>query len=217
MVQKHWIIGVMVFLAVAVAGSGIAALAAAGSKEDPMITQSYVWDEFQPQIVKKITEAVKASSDEYANTLTVQFNNLSASVDSRLNAMSAGNVDTAALIADQAFIDAIAASVVAQLPTGGSSGGGGTAAGVSAGFTYVEVPSGKTVTLERGSEVVVRVGSAKCVASGAVGLVDLSNAEIIENNNELKLNHHYLCTIEGRGFKAGAALKVFIRGPYNVG
>ncbi|GHU87931.1 hypothetical protein FACS1894202_03120 [Clostridia bacterium] len=212
MVQKHWIIGVMIFLAVALAGSGIAAIAA-GTKDDPLVSESYVQGEFHSQLMAKITEAVKASADEYANTLTSQFNALQVSVDSRLNAMSTGNVDTAALIADQAFIDAIAAAVIAGMPQGN---GGGQVVGVSAGFTYVEVPSGKTVTLERGSEVILRVGTAKCVASSAVGLVDITDASTIENNNELKLNHHYLCTIEGRGFKASAALKVFIRGKYTV-
>ncbi|GHU96743.1 hypothetical protein FACS1894208_11750 [Clostridia bacterium] len=210
MVQKHWIIGVMIFLAVALAGSGIAAIAA-GTKDDPLVSESYVQGEFHSQLMAKITEAVKTSSDEYANTLTSQFNALQASVDSRINSLGAGSVDTAALIADQAFIDAIAAAVIAGMPQGG-----GQVVGVSAGFTYVEVPSGKTVTLERGSEVILRVGTAKCVASSAVGLVDITDASTIENNNELKLNHHYLCTIEGRGFKASAALKVFIRGKYTV-
>ncbi|GHV07335.1 hypothetical protein FACS1894217_07950 [Clostridia bacterium] len=208
--HKNWMTGVVVFLAVALVGSGIAALAV-GTATNPLVSESYVNNEFKPQIMDKINTAVVAATKSYNDSITAQFGQFQADVEKRLNSFGAGTVDTAALLADQAFIDAVASAVAAKITTGG-----GQTSGAGAGWTYVEVAAGKTVELNRGTEVILRVGTAKCVASSAVGLVDITTAETIENNNALKINHNYLCTIEGRGVKADAALKIFIRGGYVI-
>jgi hypothetical protein len=114
-------------------------------------------------------------------------------------------------INEPALIEAVAAAVIAK--QGGASGGG---SGTEDTMKKVEVPSGKTVTLAIGSEALLRLGSANCVASGTPGLIDTTAGTELSNGGALIKNHMYLCTVEGRGFKATAAATLFIRGKYTI-
>ena len=94
---------------------------------------------------------------------------------------------------------------------------GGTG-GASANFSVVDIPSGKTLWGSVGCEVMLRVGSARCVSAGSPGLIDATAGDVLENGGSLQKNHLYMITVENRGVQAtGGAVKVLVRGGYTIG
>ena len=210
MAGKKWVVGLSGFLLVALLFAGYMALATeSGSREDPLVTASYITDELMPGLSKKIDEAIAAKTEVFTKDLNRQYDELIAELDAAI-AKAGGGIS--GNLNDPVFIDAVAAAVVAR--QGGSSGAGD---GTVSTMKKVEVASGKTVTLALGSEVLLRIGSAACVASGTPGLIDTSAGVELSNGGALIKNHLYLTTVEGRGFKATADVTVFIRGSYTVG
>ncbi|MGI5971770.1 MAG: hypothetical protein ACOX7P_08620 [Oscillospiraceae bacterium] len=86
----------------------------------------------------------------------------------------------------------------------------------SAEFSVVSVDSGKTLIGGVGTEIMLRVGSAVCVAASSPGLIDETDGSELSGGASLKTNHLYMVTVEGRGLKATSASKVLIRGPYTI-
>lgn len=94
-----------------------------------------------------------------------------------------------------------------------SSESGGTAAT----FTVVTLSNGQTLTGEIGCEVLLRVGTATCVAASSPGLVDETAGGTLAGGKALTTNHLYMMTIENRGVKATAAtVKLMVRGTYTI-
>lgn len=88
----------------------------------------------------------------------------------------------------------------------------------SASFVVVTLNDGQTLTGGVGCEVMLRVGSAVCVAPSDPGLIDETTAATLANGASLAQNHLYMMTIEGRGVRAsGGTAKVLARGTYTVG
>lgn len=84
-------------------------------------------------------------------------------------------------------------------------------------FTVVTLSNGQTLTGGVGCEVMLRVGTAVCVASSAPGLIDETSAAVLNNSGALVQNHLYMMTIEDRGVRATAATtKLLVRGTYTV-
>ena len=80
-------------------------------------------------------------------------------------------------------------------------------------FTVVTLSSGQILTGEIGCEVMLRVGSAVCVAPSAPGLIDETTAGTLNNGGALAQNHLYMMTIENRAVRATAATtKLLVRG-----
>lgn len=209
MSQKRWAVGVTAFLAVSLMLAGFVAFAAeTGSQEDPALSASYITDEFQPVIYAKIDELVKLSVDGYSSDMTARIDALSAQV----NSGSGGSADLTGLASDSDFITAVAAAVIEKLPASPS---GGVASTVG-GWAKVEVKNGKTLTSELGTEVMLRLGSATCVATGSPGLIDMTTGGDLANGKALEKNHHYVCTVAGRGIKASADVTIFVRGGYTI-
>lgn len=93
--------------------------------------------------------------------------------------------------------------------------GGGTAA--ASNFSVVTLKKGQTLKGTLGAEVMLRVGSAVCVADSAPGMIDSTTAGSIDSGANLEKNHLYLMTIVNRGVKATAdTVKVLVRGGYTV-
>lgn len=102
---------------------------------------------------------------------------------------------------------------IAQRTGQASPSGGGT----SASFTVVTLSQGQTLTGGVGCEVMLRIGSAVCVASSDPGLIDETTAATLAGGGALVQNHLYMMTIEGRGVRATADnVKVLARGSYTV-
>ena len=84
-------------------------------------------------------------------------------------------------------------------------------------FQVVTLSSGQTLTGDIGCEVMLRVGTATCVAPSTPGLIDETTAGTLNHGGSLVQNHLYMMTIEGRGVKATAATtKLLVRGTYTV-
>ena len=206
MAEKKWVIGLTGFLLVALLFAGYMAIAAeSGSRDDPLVTASYITEELMPNLTKKIDEAIAAKTKEYSDSLDKQYDLLLADLEETMKTFSISGDS----LKDPAFIDAVANAVVAK--QGGGSGGGTTDT-----MKKVEVPAGKTVTLALGSEALLRLGSAKCVAANSPGLIDMTTGNDLSNGSALVANHLYLCTIKDHGFKADNAVTVFIRGGYTI-
>lgn len=85
------------------------------------------------------------------------------------------------------------------------------------GFVLVTLSKGQILNGEVGTEVLLRVGTAQCVAASSPGLIDTTDASAINDAAALKKNHLYMMTIEERGIKATAGtVKVLVRGSYTV-
>ena len=84
-------------------------------------------------------------------------------------------------------------------------------------FTVVTLSSGQILTGEIGCEVMLRMGSAVCVAPSAPGLIDETTAGTLNNGGALAQNHLYMMTIENRAVRATAATtKLLVRGTYTL-
>ena len=99
----------------------------------------------------------------------------------------------------------------------------GASAGTPAGgtaetFAVVTLDKGRTLICDTGCEVMLRIGSASCVASSNPGLVDETAGTTIANGGALQKNHLCMATIAGSGVKAGAdGTKLLVRGGYTLG
>lgn len=103
--------------------------------------------------------------------------------------------------------------IVQQL--GGQTTSGGTTTAST--FTVVTLSSGQVLTGDIGCEVMLRVGTASCVAPSSPGLIDESAATTLAGGAALVQNHLYMMTVEGRGVKATAATtKLLVRGSYSI-
>ena len=84
-------------------------------------------------------------------------------------------------------------------------------------FSVVTLTQGQILTGDIDCEVMLRVGTAACVAPSAPGLIDETSAGTLNNGGALEKNHLYMMTIEGRGVQATAATtKLLVRGTYTV-
>ena len=124
---------------------------------------------------------------------------------------------------EDVFLDAILEKVDARIKERDEkivqkiSGASGETASDAQTFTVVTLTQGQTLTGSIGCEVMLRVGSAVCVAPSAPGLIDESTAGTLAGGGALAQNHLYMMTIEGRGVKATAATtKLLVRGGYSI-
>ena len=96
----------------------------------------------------------------------------------------------------------------------GTGSSGGNAASV---FAVVTLSRDQVLTGGIGCEVMLRVGTASCVADGTPGLVDTTSGSTLSGGKSLETNHLYMMTVEGRGVKATAdTVKLLVRGSYTV-
>lgn len=107
-------------------------------------------------------------------------------------------------------IDQRNTQIAAKVTGTGSSGAADT-------FAVVTLTDGQILTGDIGCEVMLRVGSAVCTAPSDPGLIDETDASVLNSSGSLVKNHLYMMTIEGRGVKATAATtKLLVRGSYTI-
>ena len=96
--------------------------------------------------------------------------------------------------------------------------GDGTTTGgtVTNNWTVIRMTSGQTLTAEVGCEMLLRFGSAQCVASGSPGLINLSSGTDLANGGNLSTNNLYIVTIQGRGIQATSDATLLINGTYTI-
>ena len=84
-------------------------------------------------------------------------------------------------------------------------------------LTVVTLSNGQTLTGGIGCEVMLRVGSASCVAPSSPGLIDETDGTTLESGKGLVQNHLYMMTIDERGVKATSeTVKLLVRGGYSI-
>ena len=96
------------------------------------------------------------------------------------------------------------------------SGSGSPDAPVSA-YTAVTLSAGQTLSGEAGCEVLLRSGSAVCVADSASGpgMVDATSGGSVNGGGVLQANHLYLMPAPA-GVRASGEATVLVRGSYSV-
>lgn len=129
-------------------------------------------------------------------------------VDAKLTATEGAYVDklNAALAQYEKDMDAKLAGV-------SGSGGGLDPAAV---FTVVTVKKDQKLTLAAGGELLLRSGSATCLAASAPGLMDVTDGSTLVNGGTVQPNHLYLSTADDRGILATADVTVMVRGTYGI-
>lgn len=97
---------------------------------------------------------------------------------------------------------------------GAASGGDG---GEAVSFTVVTLDKGQTLYGTVGCEVMLRTGSAVCVAASVPGLIDETAGTTLSGGAALEKNHLYMMTVSDRGVAAGAdSTKLLVRGSYTI-
>ena len=96
-------------------------------------------------------------------------------------------------------------------------GGGSGQGGSRAVFQVVTLSKGDVLVGDVGCEVMLRIGTARCVSDSTPGLIDVSEGGTLNNGQNLATNHLYMVTISTRSVEATSnTVKVLVRGPYTV-
>ena len=101
---------------------------------------------------------------------------------------------------------------VKQAASGGTTGG----TGISSVFSVVTLSAGQSLQGSVGCELLLRSGSATCVASSAPGLIDSTGGTTLPGGSAVEPNHLYLVTADGRGIRASTDVTVLVRGGYTI-
>lgn len=203
MKSRKWTLMLAVVLLAVLTTTGYLAVAAEyGSKDDPLVTLSYINDVLTPEANARIDQIFSEKSAEFDTLLSQKM----ASIQSEI-AKKVGEVGSQVQPSDE-LVEAVAAAVLEQM--------GGTSGTEESGWTVLKLQSGKTLTAEVGCEILLRIGSAQCVASGTPGLIDLSTGGDLANGQNLSTNHLYIVTIQGRGIRASGDATILINGDYTI-
>ena len=206
MKSRKWTFSLAALLLVVLMTTCYLAIAAEyGSQDDPLVTLSYINDVLAPEAEAKIEEIFNQKADEFDSLIDQRLASIQSEIDSQLAA--AGGTDTPS----DALIEAVTAAVLEQL--GDSTTTGGT---VTNNWTVIRMTSGQTLTAEVGCEMLLRFGSAQCVASGSPGLINLSSGTDLANGGNLSTNNLYIVTIQGRGIQATSDATLLINGTYTI-
>ncbi len=80
-------------------------------------------------------------------------------------------------------------------------------------FQQVTLRRSQTLSAETGCEIVLRSGTAECAADG---LIDSTDAQTLEQGDDLEQNHLYLVVNGGKTLLANGAVKLLVKGSYTV-
>lgn len=157
-----------------------------GSQGDPLITLSYLTQQFTPSILSQVDSTITARETTLRQQLDAVSKQYVAQVEEKLGT------------------------------SGGTSGGGASTDTASAVYQVVTLTAGQTIVGSEACEFLLRSGTATCVSDSSPGLVDMTDGTTLANGGSLAANHLYLATIEGRGVKASTQCTVMVRGGYVI-
>lgn len=84
-------------------------------------------------------------------------------------------------------------------------------------FKVVEVPAGKTLYGEAGTEIVLRMGKGSIVATAKGGVADLTSGYDLSDGTQIPPNHHLIVPVDdGRGIKVTEKTLVLVKGGYTI-
>ncbi len=84
-------------------------------------------------------------------------------------------------------------------------------------WQLVTLDAGKTLVASQGTEIILRAGQAKAVASAAGGLADITLGKDLANLEAIKANHLLVVPkSDGRGLQAVTQAILLVRGDYQI-
>lgn len=182
----------------------VSVMAEYGDSNDPLITKSYIDSVLTRDVEQMIDNAIadkKTVIDNYvSNAMTAH----KAEIDKKIASINTGNINIS-----QSMVDSIANDVVAQIKKDGIS--------VGTSWEVVQIPAGKSLVGQVGTEILPRIGSAKVYSTGSVGIVNLSAGGMTNPGAAVVANNLYLVSIADRGVTAGAnGATVLVSGSYVI-
>ncbi len=202
--MKKWSIWLICGLVAVLMVAGLYAIAVEyGSKDDPLVTLSYIDQVVLPEAREEIDRQITQTLNEFDRSLDTEKEEIYAYVDEQMQSYALGSVDPQLV---EQIAQTVADELKQDVPT--SSG--------SVQWSVIRLDAGKTVTCSAGCQVILRGGAATCVASGSPGLIDVSDAETLENGGALKTNHMYTVTVQGRQIRVSQSCTLLISGDYTV-
>jgi len=212
--RNKWILITSSVLLVLLIFAGFMAIAAETTSEtSPQVSASYITDVLAPETVEKVNAAIDEKTQKFENELNQKLAEYSEKLEGLISDFEERNEDIAT---NREFIKEVTDQVAeriagAQTPVQSVTQSSGTS------WQVVDIQKGQTIQLEIGGMILPRVGSAVCYATGTPGLIDVTDAEDLEAEKELKTNHLYVVTVAGRGFTAtGDSNKFLISGEYSI-
>ncbi len=84
-------------------------------------------------------------------------------------------------------------------------------------FKVVDLNEGDVLVGGQGTELVLRMGSAKIIATEKGGLADLTAGTDLANGTDMPSNHHLVVPLDdGRGIEAQNKVIVMVKGDYSI-
>lgn len=84
-------------------------------------------------------------------------------------------------------------------------------------FQVVDLKEGDVLMGEAGTELILRMGSAKIIATQKGGLADLTSGNDLPDGTAMPSNHHLVIPVDdGRGIEAQNTVIVMVKGDYTV-
>ncbi|MBQ7093040.1 MAG: hypothetical protein IJN84_00880 [Clostridia bacterium] len=183
---------------------GISVMAEYGDSNDPLITKSYIDSVLTPQVEDMIDEAIADNKSVIESYVSSAMTAHKAEIDKKIASINTGNINIS-----QSMVDSIASDVVAQIKKDGVT--------VGTSWEVVQIPAGKSLVGQVGTEIVPRLGSAKVYSTGSVGIVNLSAGGMTNPGAAVAANNLYLVSIADRGVTAGTnGATVLVSGSYVI-
>ncbi len=204
MKSRKWTLSLAALLLVVLMSTCYLAITAEyGSEDDPLVTLSYINDVLAPEATAKIDAIFDEKASEFDSLISSKMSSIQSEIDQKV-AQSASSTPSDALV------QAVKAAVLEEL--GGSAPSGQS----SSSWKVIKLENGRSLTAEVGCEILLRIGSAQCVASGSPGLINLSSGTDLSNGGSLSINNLYIVTIQGRGIRATSDATLLINGTYTI-
>ncbi len=84
-------------------------------------------------------------------------------------------------------------------------------------FKVVNLKKGNVLTAKAGTEIVLRMGTAKVFATAKGGVADLTSGVDLTNGKVVPANHHLVVPVaDGRGITAQTDVIIMVKGGYSV-
>ena len=113
MARNKWMVTVGSILLIALLASGYMAVAAEyGSKEDPLVTLSYITDVLEPEALKRVDEAIADKTATLNAELDGKIEEYVAKLD---EALASGGGSASDLASNEALINAVADAVIEKM------------------------------------------------------------------------------------------------------
>lgn len=182
----------------------VSVMAEYGDSNDPLITKSYIDSVLTRDVEQMIDNAISDKKTVIDNYVSNAMTAHKAEIDKKIASINTGNINIS-----QSMVDSIANDVVAQIKKDGIS--------VGTSWEVVQIPAGKSLIGQVGTEILPRIGSAKVYSTGSVGIVNLSAGGMTNPGAAVVANNLYLVSIADRGVTAGAnGATVLVSGSYVI-